>query len=145
MSGAETFVVGAFYRVPWSPNPHRLEEIRPQHCQLHGEYIGEQLYLRKRRNSEVRPWGSVSVASPKQEIVPWDGELPPEPQPSGERPESVTELIEILDAAEPFNDRAVFDHTPEEIGEHVMAHYKEIRTALAGSIPPNKETSHEPD
>jgi hypothetical protein len=61
--------IGGMYRVPWSPNPHRLEEIRKRHCQLHGEFIGWSLCLRKRRNSETRPWGSVSVASASPEII----------------------------------------------------------------------------
>lgn len=61
--------IGAMYHVPWSPNPHRLEAIKPQHCQLHGEFIGYQLYLRKRRNSMVRPWGSTSVVAPSGEII----------------------------------------------------------------------------
>jgi hypothetical protein len=64
------FKIGALYRVPWSPNPHRLEAIKPQHCSLHGEYIGMQLHLRKRRNSETRPWGSLCVASPIDTIQP---------------------------------------------------------------------------
>lgn len=55
------FKVGQWFSVPWSPNPHRLEEIRPQHCQLHGDFIGYQLALRKRRNSEVRLWGSLHI------------------------------------------------------------------------------------
>lgn len=63
LSYPDGFEIGAMYRVPWSPNPHRLEEIRPQHCQLHGEHIGWTLLLRKRRNSETRPWGSCSAAS----------------------------------------------------------------------------------
>lgn len=56
--------VGDWFTVPWSPNPHRLEVIRPQHCQLHGDFIGYQIGLRKRRNSEVRQWGcSLSMVS----------------------------------------------------------------------------------
>lgn len=68
----ERWVIGQMYRVPWSPNPHRLEGVRQQHCQLHGEPIGWTLELRKRRNSEVRPWGSISCASPEQDIRPWN-------------------------------------------------------------------------
>lgn len=56
-----SLIIGEMYSVPWSPNPHRLEEIRPRHCQLHGEYIGEEAVFRKRRNSETRPWGGRSV------------------------------------------------------------------------------------
>lgn len=62
------WMIGAMYKVPWSPRPHRLEEIRKRHCQLHGDFIGYELCLRKQRNSEVRPWGSVSCASPDQDI-----------------------------------------------------------------------------
>lgn len=73
MSDAETarFVIGEMYRVPWSPNPHKLEAIKPQHCQLHGDFIGYHLHLRKKRNSTVRPWGCVSVANPIDAIQPW--------------------------------------------------------------------------
>jgi len=53
--------IGAMFHVPWSPNLHRLEFVRRKHCQLHGEYIGMEAGLRKRRNSEARPWGSISV------------------------------------------------------------------------------------
>ena len=53
--------IGQLFTVPWSPNPHRLEFIRPRHCQLHGEFIGMEAGLRKRRESETRPWGSISV------------------------------------------------------------------------------------
>ena len=64
-------VIGAMYRVPWSANPHRLEFIRPRHCQLHGEYIGDEAGFRKKRNSTVRPWGCVNVVSVDQPgIVP---------------------------------------------------------------------------
>ncbi|MGI4744927.1 MAG: hypothetical protein ACRYGI_11530 [Janthinobacterium lividum] len=59
----EGFEIGAMYRVPWSPNPHRLEAINPQYCQLHGEHIGWTLQLRKRRMSERQPWGSISNAA----------------------------------------------------------------------------------
>ena len=55
--------IGELFTVPWSPNPHRLEFVRRQHCQLHGEFIGMEVGLRKRRNSESRPWGSISVTS----------------------------------------------------------------------------------
>lgn len=53
--------IGRMFHVPWSPNPHRLEWIRPRHCQLHGEFIGYEAGLRKKRNSEKRPWGSIAV------------------------------------------------------------------------------------
>jgi hypothetical protein len=43
------------------PNLYRFEGEQAQHCQLHGDYIGQQWLFRKRRNSEVRPWGSVHV------------------------------------------------------------------------------------
>ena len=55
--------IGRMFLVPWSPNPHRLEWIRPRYCQLHGEYIGQEAGFRKRRNSETRPWGSISVVA----------------------------------------------------------------------------------
>lgn len=54
--------IGKMFSVPWSPNPHRLEFVRPKHCSLHGEFIGMEAGYLKRRNSEVRPWGgSISV------------------------------------------------------------------------------------
>lgn len=55
--------IGELFTVPWSPNPHRLEFVRPRNCQLHGVVIGMEAGLRKRRNSETRPWGSISVVS----------------------------------------------------------------------------------
>jgi hypothetical protein len=51
--------IGQMFHVPWSPNPHRLEFVRPCYCQLHGEFIGMEAGLVKRRNSELRPWGSA--------------------------------------------------------------------------------------
>jgi len=66
------FKIGAMYRVPWSPNPHRLEAIKPQYCQMHGELIGTNLHFRKRRNSETRPWGSIAVSNPIDTIQPWE-------------------------------------------------------------------------
>ena len=67
------FKIGAMYRVPWSPNPHRLERIEKQHCQLHGEHIGWRLGLRKRRNSEKRQWGcALHMASADMDIQPWE-------------------------------------------------------------------------
>jgi hypothetical protein len=50
--------VGQMFSVPWSPNPHKLEWIRPRYCSLHGEFIGMEAGFLKRRNSEIRPWGS---------------------------------------------------------------------------------------
>lgn len=38
------------------PNLYRYEGDRPWHCQMHGDYIGQQWLFRKRRNSDVRPW-----------------------------------------------------------------------------------------
>lgn len=66
------YKLGQMYRVPWSPNPHRLEAIEPHYCQLHGEFIGHDLHLIKRRNSEKKPWGScIYIARPSEEITPW--------------------------------------------------------------------------
>jgi hypothetical protein len=55
--------VGQMFHVPWSPNPHRLEAVRLKHCQLHGEFIGLEACFRKKRNSTVRPWGSLYIIS----------------------------------------------------------------------------------
>ena len=63
MSAITQADVGKMYRVPWSPNPHKLEFVRTRHCQMHGEFIGMEIGLRKRRNSETRPWGSVAVVA----------------------------------------------------------------------------------
>jgi hypothetical protein len=64
--------IGKLYRVPWSPNPHRLEELRPRHCQMHGEYLWVEAVFRKRRNSEIRPWGSLySVKADNPGIADW--------------------------------------------------------------------------
>ena len=56
-------VVGAMYRLTVNgrplPNLYRFEGEEAQHCQLHGEYIGQRWLFLKRRNSEVKPWGSV--------------------------------------------------------------------------------------
>jgi len=56
-------VVGAMYRLTVRgqvlPNLYRFERSEVQHCQLHGDYIGERWLFLKRRNSEKRPWGSA--------------------------------------------------------------------------------------
>lgn len=41
------------------PTLWRLEEIVPLHCSLHGERYGTGYVMRKRRNSEKRPWGTL--------------------------------------------------------------------------------------
>jgi hypothetical protein len=60
-------VVGAMYRITQRgralPNLYRFEGEEAQHCQLHGDYIGQQWLFRKRRNSEAKPWGGVYVFS----------------------------------------------------------------------------------
>ncbi len=61
--------IGKMFHVPWSPNLHRLEFIRRKHCQLHGEFIGMECGFRKRRNSEVRPWGNISIADPNNPAI----------------------------------------------------------------------------
>jgi len=57
--------IGKLYRVTSGgktlPNLYRYEGDRPLHCQLHGERYGTGWVMRKRRNSDVKPWGSVSV------------------------------------------------------------------------------------
>lgn len=69
--------VGKMFSVPWSPNPHRLEWVRPKHCQMHGEFIGMEAGYIKRRNSEARPWGgSISVVMANDPRI--------SPLPSGE-------------------------------------------------------------
>lgn len=49
----------------------------------------------------------------------------------------VTALIEMLEAAEIQELTTVFDHTPEEIGLHVMENHREVLTALAS--PPSSD------
>lgn len=41
------------------PNFYRFEREEPLHCQLHGDRYGTAWLFRKRRNSDVRPWGNV--------------------------------------------------------------------------------------
>lgn len=68
--------IGKMFHVPWSPNPHRLEEIRPRYYQLHGEFIWFEACLRKKRNSKTRPWGSISATrADNPEIIPWEQAL----------------------------------------------------------------------
>ncbi|WP_347270624.1 hypothetical protein [Rhizorhabdus histidinilytica] len=53
---------------------------------------------------------------------------------SGEvRAASVAELLEMLSVANQEDGSAIFDHTPDEIGLHVMENHKEILAALARS------------
>lgn len=59
--GQDKLVIGDMYYVPWSPNPHRLDFIRPRYCQMHGELLGLEAGFIKKRNSQTRPWGSTSV------------------------------------------------------------------------------------
>lgn len=55
-------IPGHLYRITYRdhrpyPNLYRFEgRSKPVHCQLHGEYIGEEYEFTKRRNSDVRPW-----------------------------------------------------------------------------------------
>lgn len=77
MSEIEIPTVGAMYRLTVHgkalPNLYRFEGERAQHCQLHGDYIGQEWMFRKRRNSESKPWGSVhvySANSPHLHIAP---------------------------------------------------------------------------
>lgn len=65
--------IGKMYRVPWSPNPHQLQEIHPRHCSLHGDFLWMEAGLRKARNSTVRPWGSLSmVKADDPRIEEWE-------------------------------------------------------------------------
>lgn len=65
--------IGKMFRVPWSPNPHKLVEMRPKHCSLHGNFIGMEAGFLKRRNSEIRPWGNCinMVMADHDGITPW--------------------------------------------------------------------------
>jgi hypothetical protein len=49
----------------------------------------------------------------------------------------VIALIEMLEAADIQEDTTIFDHTPEEIGLHVMENHREILAALAS--PPSSD------
>lgn len=66
---ADDWVIGALYRLAWSEAIYRLEEIKPKHCQLHGEYLGVQLVLRRKRNSTSRPWGHSIVLDGRPGVV----------------------------------------------------------------------------
>lgn len=48
----------------------------------------------------------------------------------------VSELIEMLSASENEGGTVVFDHTPEEIGLHVMENYQDVLAALAAQSQP---------
>lgn len=43
----------------------------------------------------------------------------------------VAELAAIIDAAEPKDGAMIWDHTPEEVGLHVMENHVAIRAALS--------------
>lgn len=76
--------IGKMFSVPWSPNPHRLEFVRPRHCSLHGEFIGMEAGFLKRRNSEKRPWGNCICVGPVDD--PRIRPIPtPPPSVSGEK------------------------------------------------------------
>lgn len=66
--------IGKMYRVPWSPNPHKLVRVQPRHCSLHGEFIGMEALFLKKRNSDIRPWGSAlhCVMATDERITPWE-------------------------------------------------------------------------
>jgi len=57
--------IGAMYKVPWSPNGHRLEKIIQEHCSLHGDITGKLLlHLRKKKNNgNPESWGAIFVTS----------------------------------------------------------------------------------
>lgn len=65
-------VVGAMYRITRKgqtlPNLYRFEGEQAQHCQLHGDYIGQQWLFRKRRNSETKPWSGLYVFTPHGDL-----------------------------------------------------------------------------
>ena len=73
--------MGQWFKVPWSPNPHKMVRYQPLHCSLHGEYCWHQAGLIKRRNSETRPWGGAvhMVRADLNKVEPWDGAQPLEP------------------------------------------------------------------
>ena len=42
--------IGALYKVPWSPNLHRLEKVERKYCQMHGDDLGVfKLHFRKKK------------------------------------------------------------------------------------------------
>jgi len=44
--------IGALYKVPWSPNLHRLEKVERKYCQMHGDDLGVfKLHFRKKKNN----------------------------------------------------------------------------------------------
>lgn len=53
--------------------------------------------------------------------------------------EAVEEFAAMLDAAEEDPDCIVFDHSPEEIGLHVMKNHQAIRAALAAMPAPSDQ------
>lgn len=65
MSG--NLIPGHLYRITYRdrrpyPNLYCYEgRHKSVHCQLHGEYIGEEYEFTKRRNSDVRPWGLIHL------------------------------------------------------------------------------------
>lgn len=50
----------------------------------------------------------------------------------------VAELVDIIDAAEAKDGALIWDHTPEEVGLHVMENHAAIRAALSRA--PEKPT-----
>lgn len=60
----------------------------------------------------------------------------PAPQPPAPGGEGLDELVAMLSAAVPNElGGGTFDHSPEEIGTHVMEHYRSILAALANHSP----------
>ncbi|MBO9380215.1 hypothetical protein GG804_25955 [Sphingomonas histidinilytica] len=85
------------------------------------------------------PMGDFGNGTADESIISlWNTRTPDHPaenaKSSGEvRAASVAELLEMLSVANQEDGSAIFDHTPDEIGLHVMENHKEILAALARS------------
>jgi hypothetical protein len=109
----------------------RLPDLIEEAIEIHRNFMLDDDYDTQRCLDRV-------IEKLKQARDFYDARAPDHPaenaKSSGEvRAASVAELLEMLSVANQEDGSAIFDHTPDEIGLHVMENHKEILAALARS------------